>query len=139
VIAVGAACILTYTNVGPTADLRSSNLGSRLSGTAVAFTCAIVAVGTDLQNSVSSRLGALANRSILQSWQGWSSLIGWSAFDAAMFQVVLINPTWASQTFHFDVGNNMPWAGLVVGISAIIVNSFGRNIFRPVIRIRMQR
>jgi hypothetical protein len=38
-----------------------------------------------------------------------------------MFQIVLINPSWASQTFHFDVGSNLPWAGLVVGISAIII------------------
>jgi hypothetical protein len=120
-VAVVAVLILTYTNVAPTADAKPGNLLPLLSGTAVAFACALVAVGTDLQNSVNGRLGALANTSILQSWQGWSSLIGWGAFDAAMFQIVVTNPTWASQTFHFDVGNNLPWAGLVVGISAIII------------------
>ena len=120
-IAVVAAAVLTYTNIEPPAGARSGNVSSLLIGTIIAFACAVIAIGTDLQNSVNTRLGALANTSILQSWQGWSSLVGWGAFDATMFQIVLINPKWASATFHFDVGDNLPWAGLVVGISAIII------------------
>jgi len=120
-IAVSAASILTYANVASDSSTKTTNLLPLLGGTAIAFVCALIAIGTDLQNSVTSRLGALANTSILQSWQGWSSLVGWGAFDAALLQIVLINPTWASQTFHFDLGKNLLWAGLVVGISAIII------------------
>jgi hypothetical protein len=121
VTTVVAACLLTHTNIAPTTDTKQGNLGPLLAGTAIAFGCALIAVGTDLQNSVTSRLGALANTSILQSWQGWAGLVAWGAFDATMFQVVLIDPNWATQTFHFDVGNNVPGAGLVVGISAILI------------------
>ena len=120
-IAMVAAIVLTYGNVAPDTSTKSTNLLPLLAATAIAFVCALIAVGTDLQNSVTSRLGALANTSILQSQQGWWSLLGWGAFDAAMLQIVLINPTWATQTFHFDVGKNLLWAGLVVGISAIII------------------
>jgi hypothetical protein len=114
-ISVLAICVLIYVNS------TSGKLGPLLAGTAIAFVCALIAVGTDLQGSVTSRLGALANTSILQIWQGWAGLVGWCAFDADVFQATLINPSWASQTFHFDVGNNIPWAGLVVGLSAIII------------------
>jgi hypothetical protein len=120
-IVVVAAGILTYVNIAPATGEQSSNLVPLLLGTAIAFGCALVAVGTDLQSSVTNRLGALANTSILQCWQGWASLVGWGAFDATMLQIVLKNPNWASQTFHFDVSSNLLWAGLVVGISAIII------------------
>jgi hypothetical protein len=121
VIAVLAALVLTYANVAQAAGAQSGNLIPLSLGTAIAFWCAVIAVGTDLQSSVSNRLGALANTSILQCWQGWASLVGWGAFDATMLQIVLRNPVWASQTFHFDISSNLLWAGLVVGISAIII------------------
>jgi hypothetical protein len=69
-IVVLAAGILIYVNVAPVTEEQSGNLVPLLLGTAIAFGCALVAVGTDLQSSVTNRLGALANTSILQCWQG---------------------------------------------------------------------
>ena len=101
--------------------IKQVGASSVLLGTAIAFSCGLVAIGVDLQDSVTARLGALANTSILQSWQGWAGLLGWGAFNAAMFQVVLLNPSWASQTFNFKVDDNLAWTGLLVGLSAIII------------------
>ena len=115
VIAVLICGILAYHNTIP------NKQGQLLLGTAIAFACALIAVGTDLHDSVTGRLGNLANTSILQTWQGWASLVAWGAFTAAMFHIVLINPTWASETFHFTVDNNLAWTGVAVGISAIII------------------
>jgi hypothetical protein len=61
VLAVMAASILTYANIVPGADTKPSNATALLLGNAVAFACALIAIGTDLQNSVNTRLGALAN------------------------------------------------------------------------------
>jgi hypothetical protein len=38
-----------------------------------------------------------------------------------MFHIVLLYPTWASETFHFQVGENLLWTGLLVGVSAVII------------------
>ena len=87
----------------------------------MALACAAIAVGSDLQASVTSRLGALANTSIIQSWHGWACLIGWGTFCVAMFQIAQLYPDWASSTLHFKVDENLISTGLVVGISAIII------------------
>lgn len=75
-IAVVVATVLANNNIVPVVDSKPSNLTQLLLGTAVAFACAVIAISTDLQNSVNTRLGALANTSILQTWHGWSSLVG---------------------------------------------------------------
>ncbi|MCP3413597.1 hypothetical protein NLM16_05735 [Bradyrhizobium brasilense] len=90
-------------------------------GTLIALGCALIAIGIDLQNAVTARLGVLANTSILQCWQGWACLLGWGAFNVAMFQIVLLYPQWASETFHFEVGSNLLSAGVLVGVSAMII------------------
>src|SRR3954466_705940 len=115
VVAALACVALIWTNLAP------AKAAPLLAGSAIALACAVIAVGTDLQDSVTGRLGALANTSVLQCWQGWASLLGWGAFDAAMFHLVLLNPVWASETFHFKVDDNLAWTGLVVGVSAIVI------------------
>jgi hypothetical protein len=119
-IAVFAALGLTVYNVkqGSVPQAGSSLL---LLGTLIALLCALIAIGVDLQDSVTTRLGALAYTSILQSWHGWASLLGWGAFTIGMFQLVLLYPTWASQTFHFEVSDNLLSAGFLVGVSAMII------------------
>jgi hypothetical protein len=115
VLALAAAAILAFVNV------TNENHLTLLAGTGIALFCALVAVGMDLQASVTAKLGARANTSIMQCIQGWACLLGWSGFCAAAFQIVLLYPAWASQTFHFDVDKNLLWAGLTVGISAIVI------------------
>jgi hypothetical protein len=120
IIIVAAAGSLSYYNLvegtGPHNSLRSFLLG-----TSIALLCALIAIGIGLQDAVTTRLGVLANTSILQCWQGWATLLGWGAFNVTMFQIVLLDPKWASETFHFEVGNNLASTGLLVGVSAMII------------------
>ena len=114
-IAVLTCLFLAYYNITPDKQRLI------LLGTGIAFGCALIAVGSDLQASVTARFGAKANTLILQTWQGWASLVGWGAFTAASFHVVLTNPAWASDTFHFKVDDNLAWTGVAVGVSAIVI------------------
>lgn len=95
--------------------------GPLVLGTLVAFACAVVAVGVDLQDAVKTQLGALANTFVLQCWQGWAALFAWGIFDAGMYHVILNNQQWASNTFGFDVKQNPLLLGIVVGVSAVVV------------------
>lgn len=110
------AMAMTYFN-----GTANAHLTLFLLGTMVALGCALIAIGIDLQASVSSRLGALANTSILQSWQGWACLIGWGMFCVVMFQIAQLYPDWASETLHFKVNDNLMSTGLIVGISALVI------------------
>jgi hypothetical protein len=110
-----AALGLSYYN------LNAAHGWSFLLGTLIALMCALIAIGIDLQDAVNARIGVLANTSILQCWQGWACLLGWGAFNVTMFQIVLLYPQWASETFHFEVGNNLLSTGLLVGVSAMII------------------
>jgi hypothetical protein len=92
-----------------------------LLGGTISFFCALVAVGTDLQDSVKVRLGDLAGTSILSTWQGWASLALWGCFTVFMFQFVVQHPAWATSTFLFKVSDNLLATGFVVGISAIVI------------------
>ena len=115
---------LVYYNV-TSATFASAKLAELLLGTTIAFVCALIAVGADLQESMTTQLsgslGARANTSILFTWQGWAGLIAWGAFTAAMFHVVLIDPSWASNTFHFKVDDKLPLTGVTIGISALFI------------------
>jgi hypothetical protein len=118
-VITGAALGLSYYNLalGP----NPQNGLMCFLGSLIALACALIAIGIDLQDAVTARLGVLANTSILQCWQGWACLLGWGAFNVAMFQIVLLYPKWASETFHFEVGNNLASTGLLVGVSAMII------------------
>jgi hypothetical protein len=120
IIVTGAAGLLSYYNLVQ-GTVPQNNLRSVLLGTSIALACALIAIGIDLQDAVTTRLGVLANTSILQCWQGWATLLGWGAFNVTMFQIVLLDPKWASETFHFEVGNNLASTGLLVGVSAMII------------------
>jgi hypothetical protein len=116
----GAAVWLSYYNLAQ-GTVPQNSLRSFLLGTSIALLTALIAIGIDLQDAVTTRLGVLANTSILQCWQGWASLLGWGAFNVTMFQIVLLDPKWASETFHFEVGNSLASTGLLVGVSAMII------------------
>lgn len=115
-----AAVSFSYYNLTQ-GTVAQSSLRSFFIGTLIALATALIAIGIDLQDTVTTRLGVLANTSILQCWQGWASLLGWGAFNVTMFQIVLLDPKWASETFHFEVGNNLASTGLLVGVSAMII------------------
>jgi hypothetical protein len=94
---------------------------SFVAGTSIALICGLIAIGSDLQGNVTARLGALANTSVVRCREGVACLVGWGAFNVAMFQIVLLYPVWASETFHFQVGDNLLGTGLLVGVSAVII------------------
>lgn len=119
-VALGAAGVLCRVGLGSDAFKTVSSIGL-MEGVLIAFLSAIIAVGIDVQSSVNLRLGVKANTFILRRWQGWFSLLTWGAFNAAMFQVVVLNPNWAAQTFGFKVGDNLQWTGLTVGVSAMLL------------------
>jgi hypothetical protein len=116
----GVAAWLTYYNLAE-GTMPQTNWRTFLLGTAIALACALIAIGADLQAAVTARLGVLANTSILQSWQGWATMFGWGAFNVAMFQVVLLDPKWASETLRFEVGSSLAATGLLVGVSAMVI------------------
>jgi hypothetical protein len=97
------------------------NNSDLLGGIAIAFALAFVAIAFDIQDAIKSRLGDGANTSVLTVRQGWLVLVGWSLFDVALYMAALSHPTWARQTFGFDIANNKLAAGVVVGLSAVIV------------------
>jgi hypothetical protein len=116
VLAAAVACGFTWYNV-----LQASDWKGLVGGASIAFICGLVAIGSDLQGSVRSRLGALANTSIWQCPMGLACLLGWSAFGVVMYQIAQLYPDWASQTFHFKIGKNLLVTGFAVGVSAIII------------------
>ena len=81
-IAVVAAVTMICFNINH-GTIKQVGASSVLLGTAIAFSCGLVAIGVDLQDSVTARLGALANTSILQSWQGWAGLLGWGSVQCS--------------------------------------------------------
>src|SRR5436309_9269342 len=109
IIVMVAALGLGYYNLAHGSHAQNSL--PFLLGTSIALACALIAIGIDLQDAVTTRLGVLANTSILQCWQGWATLLGWGAFNVTMFQIVLLDPKWASETFHFEIGNNLASTG----------------------------
>jgi hypothetical protein len=106
IIVAAAAVLLSHYNLTQ-GTVAQSNLRPFLLGTTIALATALIAIGIDLQDAVTTRLGVLANTSILQCWQGWASLLGWGAFNVTMFQIVLLDPKWASETFHFEVDTSL--------------------------------
>lgn len=111
---------LSYTNYKVNA---SSNL---FWGTVIAFLFAFIVIGADLQETVKSHFTGLgakgrANTLIIETWQGWATMIAWGAFAAAMFHVVHSHPDWAKETFQFKVADNPEMTGLMIGISALII------------------
>jgi hypothetical protein len=92
-----------------------------VAGTVVAFCCAVIAVGLDLQDGIRAQLGRLANTSVLNVWPGRFILLGWGLFDAVMYLIIINHKEWAKNTFHFDVDQNKIVAGLAIGISAVLI------------------
>lgn len=92
-----------------------------LAGGLVAFALAVVAVGVDIQQTIQSRLGNGANTSVLAVWQGWIILAMWGFCDAGLYIAILANPDWAKATFPFVVSGNKLWAGVIIGVSAVII------------------
>jgi hypothetical protein len=129
IAAVAIALILTLSNIdlAPAAAATEKAtspviaLWPGLLATGIAFACAAIAVGFDLQSSVARRLGPFANTFVMSAWQGAAAVIAWGAVVAGMLHVVLAHPEWASQTFNFQVSNNLVPTALVVGVSAIMI------------------
>ena len=112
---------LTLHNMSPDAKGAHSNLINLILGNVIAFATAAIAVGFDLQNAVNDRLGKLENIAVLGEWLGWLTITVWGLFDVVIFQVVLINPNWASHTLDFDVSTNVLLTAVISGLSAVLI------------------
>jgi hypothetical protein len=90
-------------------------------GGIIAFLCAAVAVGTDAQTEVRARFGRLYGTSILRTWAAYVFVIGWGIVNVCFYVVFLFNHEWAKRAFNVEVDQNLPWTGLIVGFSAVLL------------------
>ena len=98
---------------------RSVTLCSFFGGV-FAFICAAIAVGSDAQSEVNTRLGRIRGTNIV-SWPGVAFVVFWGLADVAFYVAFLFNHEWAKKAFDIEIEKNLLWSGMVVGLSAVLI------------------
>lgn len=97
------------------------NITDAVIGGILAFACAAIAVGTDAQTEIRTRFGRRHGTFILNQREGYAFILFWGAVDVVFFVVFLHNHDWAKRAFNIDIEQSLIWAGIVVGLSAILI------------------
>jgi hypothetical protein len=90
-------------------------------GAVLAFICAAIAVGSDAQTEVRARFGRRYGTFILRKFDGYLFILFWGFIDVGFFVAFLYNHDWAKRAFNIEIEQNLIWAGVVVGLSAILI------------------